>query len=223
MLNGYVYPYATAEQLRGVLPSLSYMTVFSSGFTPDGDLIIPDDENVLAIAAEYGTQPVMLLSAYLGEEQGFSDELPRQLFAAPAAEEKLIAQLISVMLEKGYRGLDIDFEYLAREDTEAFVAFVTRVRQALNAQGLFVWIALAPKYAADQPGRLYEAFDYRALGESADGALLMTYEWGYTYGPLYVRGAPFIYYTRNPLFCQEVFFCGGSFMKVSFIKKRDAA
>ena len=31
--------------------------------------------------------------------------------------------------------------------------------------------------------RLYEGKDYRALGEAADHVLLMTYEWGYTYGP----------------------------------------
>ncbi len=30
---------------------------------------------------------------------------------------------------------------------------------------------------------MYEGHDYRALGEVADSVLLMTYEWGYTYGP----------------------------------------
>ena len=43
--------------------------------------------------------------------------------------------------------------------------------------------ALAPKVSADQPGLLYEAHDYPALGEVSNRVLLMTYEWGYTYGP----------------------------------------
>ena len=30
---------------------------------------------------------------------------------------------------------------------------------------------------------LYEAHDYKLLGQSANYVLLMTYEWGYTYGP----------------------------------------
>jgi len=42
---------------------------------------------------------------------------------------------------------------------------------------------LAPKTSADQPGLLYEGKDYRALGQVADHVLLMTYEWGYTFGP----------------------------------------
>ena len=44
-------------------------------------------------------------------------------------------------------------------------------------------MALAPKTSAGQRGLLYEGKDYRALGEAADHVLLMTYEWGYTYGP----------------------------------------
>ena len=43
--------------------------------------------------------------------------------------------------------------------------------------------ALAPKTRADQPGLLYEGHDYAAVGAAADAVLLMTYEWGYTYGP----------------------------------------
>ena len=42
---------------------------------------------------------------------------------------------------------------------------------------------MAPKTSADQPGLLYEGKDYRALGMIANSVLVMTYEWGYTYGP----------------------------------------
>ena len=44
-------------------------------------------------------------------------------------------------------------------------------------------MALAPKTSAGQRGLLYEGHDYAALGSAVDAALLMTYEWGYTYGP----------------------------------------
>ena len=44
-------------------------------------------------------------------------------------------------------------------------------------------IALAPKTSASQRGLLYEGTDYPALGQIADSVLLMTYEWGYKYGP----------------------------------------
>lgn len=53
----------------------------------------------------------------------------------------------------------------------------------MNEKGYTVSVALAPKTSADQPGLLYEGKDYKLLGEAANSVLLMTYEWGYTYGP----------------------------------------
>ena len=44
-------------------------------------------------------------------------------------------------------------------------------------------MALAPKSYAEQPGLLYEAHNYSELGAAANYATLMTYEWGYRYGP----------------------------------------
>lgn len=85
------------------------------------------------------------------------------------------------MTEKGYRGLDIDFEYVRAEDGPAFAEFTGRVRRVLQVFGYPVSVALAPKTSPDQKGLLYEGIDYRLLGEAADRVMLMTYEWGYTY------------------------------------------
>ena len=40
-----------------------------------------------------------------------------------------------------------------------------------------------PKTSSNQKGLLYEGIDYARLGEQADRLFLMTYEWGYSYGP----------------------------------------
>lgn len=55
--------------------------------------------------------------------------------------------------------------------------------ERMNALGYPVSVALAPKTSAGQKGLLYEGKDYRGLGQAADHVLLMTYEWGYKYGP----------------------------------------
>ena len=51
-----------------------------------------------------------------------------------------------------------------------------------HRRGYLTSVALAPKVRADQPGVLYEGHDYAGMGRAADYCLLMTYEWGYTYG-----------------------------------------
>ena len=46
-----------------------------------------------------------------------------------------------------------------------------------------LFASLAPKTSRDQRGLLYEGHNYAGVGAAADFVLLMTYEWGYTYGP----------------------------------------
>jgi spore germination protein len=96
-------------------------------------------------------------------------------------QQLLIQNILAKMREKGYTGLDVDFEFLGKENALPYAAFLERVTVALNAEGYTVTAALAPKVRADQPGLLYEGHDYAAVAAAVNRVLLMTYEWGYTY------------------------------------------
>ena len=168
--------------LRRTLPYLTYLTLFTYGFTPEGELIGIDDEEVIAIAREYGVAPLMLIST-LTDEGNFSNALAHAIFQNPAAQDTLIGNILATLAQKGYYGLDVDFEYILPEDRDAYTAFIQKVTQRLNAAGYQVIVALAPKTSTGQPGLLYEGHDYAGLGAAANAVLLMTYEWGYTYGP----------------------------------------
>ena len=181
-VSGYAYPFIDRTLLRRTLPYLTWLTVFTYGFTPEGELIQPDDAEIVAIAREYGVAPVLLLST-LTDEGTFSNELASALLRDPALQDQLLTRLLAVMLERGYRGMDIDFEYVLPQDADAYARFVQTAADRLRDAGYFTVVSLAPKTSADQPGLLYEAHDYAALGAAADYAFLMTYEWGYTYGP----------------------------------------
>lgn len=181
-VNGYMYPYIETETLTKTVPYLTFGTVFTYGFTPEGELIPIPDERVIGIMKSGNTAPILLLST-LTKEGGFSNSLAHSIFINLEAQDKLIENLINTMESKGYYGLDIDFEYVLQEDREAYGNFVERVTKAMHQAGYKVMVALAPKTSADQPGLLYESHDYGRLGGIADWVLLMTYEWGYTYGP----------------------------------------
>ena len=43
--------------------------------------------------------------------------------------------------------------------------------------------ALAPKISAMQRGTIYEGHLYKEIGIASNAVFVMTYEWGYTYGP----------------------------------------
>lgn len=180
--NGYAYPFIDEAVLRRTLPYLTYLTVFTYGFTPSGELIVPDDQRLIDIAKSYGTAPVMQISTLTGDGV-FSNELSKGLLSDELVQDKLIDAIIGNMKQKGYYALDVDFEYVHADDRERYVRFAEKLRERLSAEGYKLFIALAPKTSGDQPGLLYEGHDYRQLGNAADNVLLMTYEWGYTYGP----------------------------------------
>ncbi len=181
-INGYAYPYISQALLRRELPFLSSLTIFGYGFTDSGALIPPDDEPLIEQAKKFNVAPVLLLSS-ITETGNFSSERASRLFEEPALQATVLRELTEVMHQKGYRGLDIDFEYVRPEDAEAFLAFIQNAAKIMHENGFFVHVDLAPKTAAGQKGLLYEAHDYAAIGAAADTVLLMTYEWGYTYGP----------------------------------------
>ncbi|MBQ8836200.1 MAG: LysM peptidoglycan-binding domain-containing protein [Clostridia bacterium] len=181
-ITGYAYPFINRTVLLRALPFLTYLTIFSYGFTLDGELIGIDDSPLISLAYKFGVAPVMLLSS-ITENGNFSTEKASVLFNDIELQNKVLDNIVATMIEKGYVGLDIDFEFVAPEDREAFIGFVENAVAKLSPYGFFVNTDLAPKSSATQAGLLYEAHDYAALGAASDTLFLMTYEWGYTYGP----------------------------------------
>jgi len=183
-VSGYAYPFINRWVLGQTLPFLSELPVFSYGFTYEGDLIPPlwDDQWMVDLALEDGTQPILTLTPF-GSDGQFNNMLISSVVNNSEYSQRLIQNLLMLMGEKGYQGVDIDFEFILAKDRDAFTAFVGQVADSMRANGYHTSVALAPKTSADQQGLLYEGKDYPAIGAAADHVLLMTYEWGYTYGP----------------------------------------
>ncbi len=182
--GGYAYPFISRWVLQQTLPYLSDLFIFSYGFTTEGELIPPllDDTFMITMAKDFGVAPILTLTPF-GPDGQFSNYLITRVVNNETAKQQLIENLTAQIRERGFEGVDIDFEYILPEDKFAFTDFVREVRTAVNALGFPVSVALAPKTSDTQTGLLYEGKDYGLLGEAADYVLLMTYEWGYTYGP----------------------------------------
>lgn len=183
-VSGYAYPFIRPWVLAQTLPYLSELPIFSYGFTIEGDLVPPllDEQWMIEMALQYGTQPILTLTPF-GPDGQFNNVLISSIVNNQENKERLIQNMLTLMKQKGYQGVDIDFEFILAEDRDAFTAFVRQVAEAMRSNGFHTSVALAPKTSAEQRGLLYEGKDYRAIGEAADHVLLMTYEWGYTYGP----------------------------------------
>ncbi len=181
---GYAYTYINPDTLGQTLPYLSKLCVFSYGFTAEGDLVPPqnDDSFMIDMATANGTAPILTVTPF-GADGKFNNYLISAVTNDMDVQQKFIGQLTEKVQQKGFQGVDIDFEYILPQDRVPFAEFVANVREAINTLGYPVSVALAPKTSDNQKGVLYEGKDYGLLGEAADNVLLMTYEWGYTYGP----------------------------------------
>ena len=180
-VSGYAYPFINSQVLEETLQWLTAIYIFSYGFTLEGSLIPPeiDDGPVIEAAARMRVRSVLTLTPF-GSDGRFNNNLVTVLVGSLEVQRNLILELGRVMQQKGYGGLDIDFEYVRSEDREEFARFVERTTQVMNLLGYPVSVALAPKTSREQTGLLYEGIDYRLLGAAANRAMLMTYEWGYT-------------------------------------------
>lgn len=183
-ISGYAYPFIEPYILREVLLYIDEILIFSYGFTAEGELIPPQIDETWGIQEAWNQQvePILVLTPF-AETGTFNSGLIQILSENETVQDNSIENLLETVREKGYVGVDVDFEYIRPEDRVGYADFVNRLRETMNENGYRVSVALAPKTSSYQKGLLYEAMDYHLLGQSANTVFLMTYEWGYTYGP----------------------------------------
>ena len=135
-VSGYAYPFINRWVLEQTLPFLSELPIFSYWFTYDGNLIPPqwDDRWMIKLAQENAVLPILTLTP-LGPDGQFNNVLISSVVNNAEYTENIIQNLLMVMGEKEYRGVDIDFEFILRKDRDAFSSFVRRVSDAMRVNG----------------------------------------------------------------------------------------
>lgn len=182
-VNGYIYLLGEAAPsvIREVGEQLTYLSPFAYLIREDGSLQpINDVPSIQAAIAERAV-PMMSITNFTSTAKG--ENLAHIVLASPQITENLLTNVINIMKEKGYKGLNVDFENVLPADRELYNRFLQRTVDRLHPEGFFVSTAVAPKVSAQQPGALYEAHDYETHGRIVDFVILMTYEWGWRKAP----------------------------------------
>lgn len=170
-----------AREIQEVGQYLTYWMPFVYSVKEDGTLTTLDDTEMLRSAAAERIVPIMAITNFSATEAGST--LAHTILSSKELQEKVITNVLAVIKEKGYQGLNIDFENVFPRDRENYNQFLQLAVDRLHPQGYSVSSALAPKTSSDQKGLLVEAHDYEAHGRIVDFVILMTYEWGYRKGP----------------------------------------
>ncbi|MEH7076459.1 LysM peptidoglycan-binding domain-containing protein [Neobacillus drentensis] len=182
-VNAYTYQpdQAAADTVRELRQLLTYIGPFAYLINENGDLAPAKDTLTIQAAKTNNVIPMMSITNFTSSAAG--SNVAHTLLSSPVLREKVLTNMLRIMDEKGYKGVNIDFENVLPADREFYNLFLQETVDRLHPRGYFVSTALAPKQSATQAGLLYEAHDYEAHGRIVDFVVLMTYEWGYRLGP----------------------------------------
>ncbi|WP_085993558.1 glycoside hydrolase family 18 protein [Oceanobacillus senegalensis] len=168
------------QEVLRLAQHFTYLSSFTYGVREDGNITDLQDVPVLQAAQANNVEPIMVLTNFANNT--FDSDLAATILRNASLQELLISNILEELKEKGFAGLNIDFEYVYPEDRENYNAFLRRVVSRLHPEGFHVSTAIAPKISENQQGLLYEAHDYKAHGEIVDFVIIMTYEWGWAGG-----------------------------------------
>lgn len=181
-VNAYTYQLvneavASIQQLGHLLTSV---IPFAYHVSEDGTIDSLEDREIIAAAKNKGVIPIMSITNFKGNESG--TKVAHALFTRPESRDHLLTNIIHIIQEKGYTGLNIDFENVQPSDREGYNHFLRHTVNLLHSLGYSVSTAVMPKTGFAQPQSAYVAYDYKAHGNIVDFVILMTYEWGYRFG-----------------------------------------
>ncbi len=185
-VNAYIEPTTDEVETRLVNEVgryLTYISPFSYQVSMDGTLNSISDDAAIQAARQYRVAPLMVITNF--RDGNFDSDIAHAILRSESIQDSLIRNVTEVMRNKGYYGLNIDFERIPPEDRDLYNSFLRRITNALHAQNFSVSTALAPKTSDYQTGAWHGAHDYRAHGEIVDFVIIMTYEWGWSGGPPY--------------------------------------
>ena len=150
-VNGYAFPNIRDDALNNALPNLTFLSIFSYQVREDGSVVPINDQGLINTAWNNNVKPFMVITN-IGESGGFNSDLASTILYDENIKNTLINNVIQILNEKNYAGLDIDFEYVYPSDREAYNNFLRVVADRIKPLGYILTTAVAPKISANQPG-----------------------------------------------------------------------
>lgn len=182
-LNGFAYSTSSSDEVANALDDLSFLSIFAYRYDNDGKLVNINDTRLVKLSESYAADALLVITNQ-NEKGSFSSTYANKMLSSEELQNNLFADIINKLKQTAYSGVVVDFEYVSPNDTAIYITFLEKLRKVVKDAGNYLFlVALAPKYSSAQKGLLYEAHDYNRIGEISDYVIIMTYEWGYTYGP----------------------------------------
>jgi spore germination protein len=147
----------------------------SHRFTADGQITGVLQTETLATAQAMGKRRWLVIQN-LDANYAFSAALAEGLLDRSGAQARFIGGALALLRAHGYTGLELDLEGISPAYRAKYTAFLQKVKAALAPAGFPLAVAIPAKTWDDPQNRWSAAYDYRAIGQTADRITLMTYD-----------------------------------------------
>jgi spore germination protein len=181
--NAYAFPFIDRNTLRKSLPCLTYLSILNYKTLREGGIeSFYDDSDLIETARQFGVAPLMLITSvsFQGER---SPEMVYEILLNPDYQDKHAQNMLEIMKEKGYYGVNITITYLNRTNQELYLNYLKRVTSYLNKEGYPVFITIDPNFMSDENELLFEKVNYSYYNDLIDKTYVMGFFWGTQYGP----------------------------------------
>jgi spore germination protein len=180
--NGYASAYINRDTLRKTLPYLTYLSVLGYRVTGNGEVVDIDDTEILQLSKVYNVAPLLIINTLstLGQtnvENAFT------ILNNEANMDILIDNLVAILKEKGYYGINITYELLSNLTLSAYEIFNTKAYNRFKSEGLYFLVTISPSVLITATEITFEKIDYSKIATQSDGLVVLNYLWGSYLGP----------------------------------------
>lgn len=182
-IHGNTNPNIDSGILRKTLPYLTYLSILNYTATKEGEIITYfDDTQVVEIAKEYGVMPLLLLTTLtIRGEANIGIEY--DLLLNSNYQNRYIDNLLVIIKQKGYQGVNISFQYINVSNIYWYNTFFKLISDRLNSEGFYVFITINPNFSNITGEVDFERVDYSILNEYAQNIIFMSYQWATNINP----------------------------------------
>lgn len=173
VIGYYENPYPGTPDQTGSFPSMKAFAQSMTGVGPfwyratqDGTLETKESQLVYDTAKQLGLKMFPLIT----NKTGATDAV----LGDPAVRTKVIDNIVNVVSQKSYDGVNIDFELVPQKHRDDLTAFMAELYSKLHPLNKLVIISVFPQ--VDVSADISGAYNYAELAKNSDFLQIMTYD-----------------------------------------------
>lgn len=181
--NGFIFPFINKKTLGKILPNLTYLSVFNYMVMEKGEInSYYDDTEILQLSKDFGTVPLMVLTT-LSLQGELNIDVAYKIATNEEYQDQLIGNTLTILKEKGYRGVNMIFNYITTSNQAVYKQLIRRIASKITQEGYLYFATINSALENTQANASFEQIDYTGLSETVNGGIIfLKFVWGTNYG-----------------------------------------